>query len=400
MELTAIRTMEAPSPGRVRIVGDVRYDGGARAAEAYWYEVPEDLAGGLSRTGNPWLACLLPVAAAIGEPLRLRAPVDGLLLRGASEILAIWSAWYPGVRRVPVEADAADATAPEGTRSAAFFTGGVDSFFTALRHASGSGSATPVDELLTIGGLDIPLQHEQAAARRRERLGAAAARMGLGFAEITTNVKETRLREADWHDLAHGPGIVSAGLALEGRYRRLLIASTKPYRSLQPLGSHPLTDPLLSTEGTRVLHDGASHGRGEKIAFVSRYDVAMDSLHVCYRGKDDANCGECEKCLRTLLWLELSGRREACRTFAAAPIDLRRVERIYVVPSIRPYYRELRGAAASAGRPDVVRAIRRSTRRSRLRRMMMRLSESLRDRRLLWRAARPLRRAALAGAVV
>jgi len=399
VELTGIRTMEAPSPGRVRLVGDVRYDRGAPAAETFWYEVPEELAGGLSRTGNPWLACLLPIAAALGEPLRIRVPVDGLLLRGASEILAIWRAWYPRLRAIPLEADASAAPAG-GTRSAAFFTGGVDSFYTALRHTPAPGSAGAVDELLTIGGLDIPLDREQAGSRRRERLGHAASLMGLGFSEIATNVKETRLREADWHDLSHGPGIVSAGLALEGRYRRLLIGSTKPYKSLQPLGSHPMTDPLLSTEGTRVVHDGASQGRGEKIAFISRFDVAMDALHVCYRGKDDANCGECEKCLRTLLWLELSGRRGACRTFSDAALDLRRVERIFLVPSLQPYYRELRRAAAGAARSDVVRAIDRSARRSTVRRQMVRLAEKLRDRRLLWRAARPLRRAALAGAVV
>jgi hypothetical protein len=398
VELTGIRTMEAPSPHRVRLVGDVRYDRGAPAAEAIWYEVPEELAGGLSRTGNPWLACLLPIAAAIGEPLRIRVPVDALLLRGASEILAIWSAWYPRLRVVPVEADTG-ATPAGGTRSAAFFTGGVDSFYTALRHAPGT-RAPRVDELLTIGGLDIPLDHEQAGSRRRERLRVAASRMGLGFSEIATNVKETRLREADWHDLSHGAGIVSAGLALEGRYKWLLIASTKPYRSLQPLGSHPMTDPLLSTGGTRVIHDGASDGRGEKIAFISRFDVAMDALHVCYRGKDDANCGECEKCLRTLLWLELSGCRTACRTFSFGALDLGRVEKIYLLPSLQPYYRELRGAAARAGRRDVVRAVDRSARRSTVRRQMVRLAENLRGRRLLWRAARPLRRAALAGAVV
>jgi hypothetical protein len=399
VELTGIRTMEAPAPGYVRLVGDVRYDRGAPASESFWYEVPEELGGALSRSGNPWLACLLPVAAAIGEPLRLRVPVDSLLLRGASEILAIWAAWYPRLRCVPVEADGG-APAAGGTGSAAFFTGGVDSFFTALRNAPGQDTATPVQELLTIAGLDIPLQREQAAGRRRERLRAAASRLGLGLAEIATNAKETRLREADWHDVAHGPVIVSAGLALEGRYRRLLIASTKPYGALQPLGSHPMTDPLLSTQGTRVVHDGAAFGRGAKIAFISRFDVAMEALHVCYRGKDDANCGECEKCLRTLLWLELSGRREACRTFAPGPLDLRRVEKIFVIGSLVPYYRELRGAAARAGRRDLVRAVDRSTRRSTLRRRMVGLSERLRDRRLLWRAARPLRRAALAGAVL
>jgi hypothetical protein len=126
----------------------------------------------------------------------------------------------------------------------------------------------------------------------------------------------------------------------------------------------------------------------------------MDALHVCFRGKSDTNCGECEKCLRTLLWLELSGRAGACRTFPRESIDLGMVERIYVRPWLRPYYEALREAARSSGRDDVVRAVDRCLRRSTMRRRAERLSDRLRDRRVLWRVSRPLRRAALAGAVL
>jgi len=398
MELTSVRTMEAPVAGRVRLVGNVRYEGAA-APEEYWYEVPEELAGSLSRTGNPWLACLLPLAASTGEPLRLRLPVDELLLRGATEILSVWSAWYPKLRAVPIEADPV-APPAGGLRSASFFTGGVDSFFTALRHARVPRTKDSVDDLLTIAGLDIPLRHEEAAARRRERLRAAASDLGVELCEVATNIKETRLREADWHDISHGPGIVSAGLALEGRFRRLLVASTKPYQTLHPLGSHPMTDPLLSTESTRVIHDGATHGRGEKIAFIAGYDVAMSALHVCYRGKDDVNCGECEKCLRTLLWLDLAGRRGACRTFPKDGPDMERVAKIFLSQNLVPYYSELKTAAVRSGRRDVARAVNRSLRASSWRRPVVRLAEGLRGRKLVWRAARPLRRAALAGAVI
>jgi hypothetical protein len=398
VELTSVRTLEAPTRGRVRLAGDVRYDG-AHGVETYWYEVPEETAGSLSKTGNPWLACLLPLAATVGEPLRLRVPVDEILLRGAEELLAVWSAWYPRLRVVPVEADLAPRSAP-GRRAGAFFTGGVDSFFTALRHARVPPSDDPIDDLITIAGLDIPLRHSDAIRRRADRLSGVAARLGVELCLVSTNVRETRAREADWHDLAHGAMIVSAGLALEGRFGRLLVASTKPYAALQPLGSHPLTDPLLSTEWTRVVHDGATHSRGEKIASIAGSDAAMGALHVCYRGRDDANCGECEKCLRTLLWFDLLENRGACRTFPAGGVDLERVSRIFVTANLVPYYQELEAAAKAAGRADVARAVNRALRRSSARGRVVRLSDRLRGRRVLWRAARPLRRAALAGRVV
>jgi hypothetical protein len=398
VELIGVRIVEAPAAGRVRLVGDVRYEG-ASAPEAYWYEVSEELAGDLSRTGNPWVASLLPLAATLGEPLRVRLPVDELLLRGAEEILAVWSAWYPNLRVIPVEADPCTSQA-SGRRAGAFFTGGVHSAFTAVTHARVPPSDDPIDDLITIAGLDISLGHEEAIRRRVERLGAAATRLGLELCAISTNLKETRLREADWHDVSHGAMIVSAGLALEGRFGRLLVASTKPYGSLLPLGSHPLTDPLLSTESTRVLHDGAMRSRGEKLARIAESDAAMGALHVCYRGKDDANCGKCEKCLRMLVSLELLGRVRACPTFPAASLDVGRVARIFVGSNLLAYYEELAASANRVGRRDIETAVLDALRRSSPRRGLVRLSDRLRSRRFFWRAAGPLNRAALAGTVL
>jgi hypothetical protein len=126
----------------------------------------------------------------------------------------------------------------------------------------------------------------------------------------------------------------------------------------------------------------------------------MGALHVCYRGKDDANCGVCEKCLRTRVGLELIGRLAACPTFPPKPLDLDRVSRIFVAPNLLPYYEELASLAARQERRDVETALRQALRRSSPRRRLVRLSDRLRSRRVVWRAATPLSRAALAGRVV
>ena len=75
MELVSIRIEESPhAAGRVRLVGDVAYDD-RPGTEAYWLEVDEEYAGSLSLSGSPWLALLLPLAATLGQKLRIGAPV-------------------------------------------------------------------------------------------------------------------------------------------------------------------------------------------------------------------------------------------------------------------------------------------------------------------------------------
>src|SRR5215469_9891368 len=100
MDLISVRKEELAS-GRVRVTAEVSYDDRPTATENYWFEFPSDVAGSLSDSGNAWLACLVPMAVAIGEPLRLPFPVDPLLLRNVRELMAIWESWYPTLHAVP-----------------------------------------------------------------------------------------------------------------------------------------------------------------------------------------------------------------------------------------------------------------------------------------------------------
>src|ERR1700744_5718174 len=94
MELVGVRVEESPSTrGRVRLVGEVAYDDRPGAPEQYWFDVPEELAGDLSLSGNPWLACLLPLAVVRREPLRLSRPCDPVLVANASRLMKIWCGW-------------------------------------------------------------------------------------------------------------------------------------------------------------------------------------------------------------------------------------------------------------------------------------------------------------------
>jgi hypothetical protein len=404
MELLRVETRAVPGePGRVRLVGEVVYDDRPHAREEFWFEVDESLSHSLSRSANPWLAALLPLAATLHEPLRLRLPLDPLLRASAAELNAIWRAWYPWLGGVAIEADTLAAPpGVDGERlTGAFFSGGVDSFYMVMRRLRDPRGILCPQELICIAGFDVPLARRPERLRRRERLAGVAESLGVRLVEVATNIKETRLATADWNDLWHGCGVLATGLALERRYRRLMIAATFDYGHLKGLGSHPLTDPLLSTRVTRVLHEGAAATRFGKVEYIAGLEGPLQALHVCWKQESDENCGRCEKCLRTMIMLELAGALGRATTFPERKLDLDRVSRILLKRdrSYDTYYREVSRLALQIGRLDIHRAIESCNRASRLRRRAVSLSQSWKTKRVLWRAARRLHSWALQGRV-
>lgn len=388
-----------PSPDRagyVRLSARVSYDDHAVPPESYWFELPEAYADSVTMTGEPWLACLLPLAARLGEPLRLPLPVDPALLDGATEVLHIWRSWFPGMSVVPIEV-AERAPSPEGParRVGAFFSGGVDAFFTVLRHEA-LGAARPsarIDDLITVWGFDIPLGEPAAFEALRGNLQRAATQLGKTFLDVATNFRTTRARLLDWRAVAHGPALAAVALLLEPRWRKVLVASSNPYTDLTPLGSHPMTDGLFSTSRMRIVHDGAGFSRMEKTRFLADWPVALETLHVCWRVASARNCGACAKCYRTMTALAVLGVLDRCTTFPPGAFDVRRVQDIWgPTPGTIAALREIRPYAIAAGRHDIAQGLARCVRRSE---RLMALTPTLRriaNARFVWRVLPPIER--------
>ncbi|HUF28151.1 MAG TPA: hypothetical protein VMM18_14340 [Gemmatimonadaceae bacterium] len=350
--------------GRARLRASVRYESGSIPSEEYWFDVPRTQAGELSITGNLWLACLLPLAAQIGEPLRVPLGVDRPLLENANRLMCIWRAWYPELAVVSVEADPIECAPPvRPRRAAAFFSGGVDSFFTVLRRrdVAPPSERAPIDDLLTVWGFDVPLERADAFGRLRARHELVASELGKGFIDVATNLRSTRWNTAHWSHLAHGAGLAGVALSLEGRFHTVYIAGGGGYRGLHPWGSHSVTDPLFSSWRTAITYDAVAYLRTEKIERIADSATALGALRVCYESWTDENCGVCNKCQRTMLALEICGALQRCRTFPSTTIDLRRIAQMDC--SHFADFRELqdiRGLAVAKGRADIVDALDRS----------------------------------------
>ncbi len=382
----------------MRLVGEITYDDRPGQVEECWFDFPEQYADSLSLSGTPWLACMLPLATTLGEPLRIGLPVDRLLYRNAHELLAIWKTWFPRLRPVEIIADRVDER-PAGRATGAFFSGGVDAFFTLLRNEGSYPEALPVDELICVGGIDIPLRNFDAFSRFRATMEGVAERLGKRLIDVVTNMRETRLEAAGWYDMLHGPGLIAVGLMLGARYERLLIASASGYTFDEHAGTNPLTDALHSTSRTRVIHDGARFTRLEKTEFLGLSDIAMGALHVCWANAADDNCGACEKCARTMVPLELAGHLRDCKTFPQTPaVSL--LSRLYLPRRAQEHFWEdTRTMAVRRGRPDVAKAVDRCLKRTRRLRPFVNFARWLRGRRFFWRFGAPLKRRLLKGAI-
>jgi hypothetical protein len=373
MRLARVELERSPrGPGLTRLAGEIVYAGTGRPREWIWFDVADAVAGDLNETGNPWLALLLPLAVTLREPLSLCRPVDPALREGAEALMEVWRGWYPGVAEaIPVEAEVLPPGTPdEAARTGSFFSGGIDSFYTLLRHQPGGEAILKfrIDDLITIHGFDVPLAHCEAFERVARRVATIAAEVCKASITIATNIRESGWSVTNWGRLGQGPALAAVALVLERRYRRVLIPSSMAYYSFRPWGTHPLVDSLHSTTRTEIRNDGALHRRMGKINVVGRSEFAMRELRVCWAGADDSNCGRCEKCIRTLTQYELLGLRDRCVTFppnawsleALAGLRLRQdLDRAQVV--------RLRDHARRLGREDVAAAAVRCLRRYDLR---------------------------------
>ncbi|MEO8485912.1 MAG: hypothetical protein ABI585_06180 [Betaproteobacteria bacterium] len=359
----------APSPERadtVRLTGHVRYDtpGDGPASEDYWFEFPASLAADVSTTGNPWLACLLPVAVEMGEPLSLCRPVDGRMLDHARERMLTWNWWSARHAPVAIEADvvAPDASPGRHARTVSLFSGGIDSFYTVLQPR-----AAPIHDLMLIHGA-FDLMHAKRAAfeRVQAKLAAAADALGMELIPAATNLLHTRLGATDLTFISQGSMMGAVPLALEGRFSRIFIPASIDLDWPSAWGTHPFTDAMLSTTRTQLLEDGVPVRRIDKTALVARSDVALAALRVCLFTGDESNCMECEKCLRAAVALEALGVLSRASAFRSATLDVQRVRRMTIGdPHIRHFYDELNGFCRLHGRPDLADAVAHAVARAR-----------------------------------
>lgn len=369
--------MEIGPISRENVDGRVRVSAVVSTPELHkvvWFSLPDRFSPDTS--GNPFLAaCLIP-AMKLGHPLHVHGSVSGQLLKSVETIQAIFHKWYPELAIVPVSTEGvSEESPPPSPGSAAFFSGGMDSFHTALKHRS------QLDYLVFVHGFDIPIINTDLRRAVAEKLQTAAGKLEIDLIEVETNVRELADPVVSWATQYFGPALASVGLLLGNTVGRMLIPASESYAHLEPCASHPLVDPLWSTECVTIIHDGAEASRNEKAAYIADSPVAMEALRVCWENPANAyNCGHCEKCLRTMINLESAGALERCRTFRTH-LDPEAVRNMAIGYDLVLFHVEenLRVLDASGRNPAVADALRESIAKYRVSQLELQLRNANSD---------------------
>lgn len=270
-----------------------------------WWESDAPLTPREHGDGESALIALVLPAMAEGRDVRVEGFVGPRLLANLEEFVTAWNRWKPGVyRKIRIRADEVRPVPPAAWSpdAIAAFSGGVDATYTIWRHHAGlAGNASRrLVACAMVHGFDIPLEQGEKYTEGLRLARETLDSVGIELVPLRTNLRQEF--PMDWHD-HHGAALVAALHLLKSRAGTLLVGASDPYdQLLLPYGSNPVTDPLLSSDGLEVVHDGCGADRTEKIAAIASWKTACRNLRVCWKGMQvGANCGRCEKCLRTRL---------------------------------------------------------------------------------------------------
>jgi len=237
-------------------------------------------------------------AVSAGETADLGS-VSPLLASNLETIRDIYAAWIPG-HRVPLNFELSSDEVASAKGVSLFFSGGVDSFYSLIRHRD------EIDNLVLVHGFDIPLENTEAFALAETQAREVASLFSKRLIVVRTNLHFEQPSVPGGWGMYCGAALAAVAHALASNHCKVYIASSYPYADLHPWGSHPLLDPLWSTEAVQIVHDGGET-RMDKLRVIIQCPEAISRLRVCWQNTGNYNCGVCEKCVRTMLALRVLG---------------------------------------------------------------------------------------------
>ncbi|MGH9443330.1 MAG: hypothetical protein ACRD16_13775 [Thermoanaerobaculia bacterium] len=360
----------------VRLTADIVWEDAPRRPFSLFYETDGAFAGDLDQSADAFL-CSVAISASRDRERRilLDRPVCPRLARGVANALSILKRWYPGSRTLPRLESRGDFRRDHGPgqRAALCLTGGVDSLHTLWRNRREHSPRDPrffrravyVVHLSFPPGDALPRARD-VAQRQLEALKTISREMELDLCAIRTNVRaiEPELSFSQAEGLA---SLLSAAGHFGSRGIGTLSIASSSYDSFnqRPWGTHPLLDSNFSSAGLQVIHEDAGMPRTEKVRNIARWELARRNLFVCFEGPladGRANCGRCEKCLRTMTaWLAVGGG-DAPEAFGGSSVTPEAILQMPLSydPNEFPYlWSPLAASMEETGRRELALAIRR-----------------------------------------
>jgi len=357
------------SPRGVRVAADVQWEDCGRPSREIFFDVGPEAGDALTPTAEAFLTgCIVPAVRHGERRIAVRGTVCPRLRDNLKVALAILGSWR-GSPRPPIAIEA-----PEGfraprrapARAGMALSGGVDSLFTLRMNRLTIAPDHPasIRTGIFVLGHDFGVPGSGAAEferydERARSLEKLAGSCGLELVPMRFNLRELDDDLGFYIEQFFGAAIAAAGHALAPRIDSFSIASSYDVGHMLPNGSHPYVDAYFSSSALAVRHDGAAHTRLEKLRVLAEWPEAIERLQPCnYRPPPAgrANCGTCEKCLRTGIALLVLGRLDRTSGFSSERLTPEAIRAMPWTHGLVEYWEELVGPLFAIGRDDLARA--------------------------------------------
>ena len=273
----------------------------------------------ITADGSPFLAAALLPCMKRGESIHVDGTISEQLYRNTQKIMNLVLGWNLGLKRITITATKIKKDASKPKYAGTFFSGGVDSFYTYLKHRRS------ISHFILIHGFDIELKNTILFKKVLKNVEAIAKEAKTKVIAVETNITSVIESKLIW-DYSHGGALAAVAMMFRRSLKDVYISSAVRKDQLFPYGTHPDLDPLWSTENQAIHHDGTEYTRFEKVLKrISKSPLALKHLRVCNQNiKGSYNCSKCFKCLVTMIQLESAGVLEKVPTFSHA-LDLDKV---------------------------------------------------------------------------
>lgn len=266
---------------------------------------------------TPAIAAILPIGWVLGADLKVPL-IDEKYFHSLNSIKETQKSFFPKLRFSNLIPEEIKKTSTGGNKPGLLFSGGLDSTYTYMKIRD----KKPV--LFLFFGSDIPLYNKRYMSNTQKVYTEFAYREQAEIVYIESNIRDL-FKEAQI-SVENGESLgyislwekLSLSVALTGmtapytpnKINKIYIASSHspempPTRGY---GSHPLVDNQITWGDMTVTHVDETVSRPLKAKYIKENYIDTSkqnvTIRVCHRSPsftDQLNCGECEKCRRTMV---------------------------------------------------------------------------------------------------
>lgn len=257
-----------------------------------------------------WAGAMLIPALHQQQKLQLDGTLDRQWFQNHLKLISIYQDWWDYTGRTPIRrAHCVDRTG-EGSDIGLMFTCGADSFHSLLTHDE------PIDSLIYVHGYDVPLEDIKRASMVESQIRKVAAEFSRRVIILRSNLRTHPAFKAVGWTRTHGAALAAVGHILSKSLQTLVISQSNFDKNPPPWGSHWQTDPLWGAGHLQINYLLNPTTRTDRVLAIADHPLVQKHLRVCWKNVgDDLNCSRCEKCLRTMVVLDMAGTLAKCQSF-------------------------------------------------------------------------------------